>query len=104
MAIRQRATISPRGTLPPSVIWAADFTTDFGTITALTGIKVTQAVIGLKTADAVSVSCVGVIPSGAVIANCRVSAVDTLEIHFTTAVVAGVAIGSLAYRVMVVGN
>ena len=104
MAIRQRASLSLKGTPLPSVIWTADFTADFGTITALTGIKATLAVIGLKTTDAVYVNCVGIIPSGAVIANCRVSAVDTLEIHFTTAVATGVVLGSLAYRVMILGT
>lgn len=79
-----------------------DFTATVGAVTALTGTTYTTTITGLKTTDQVLVNCItGTLPAGTNIANSRVSAADTLEIRFTTAVAIGVTLGSLTFRVTV---
>lgn len=41
-------------------------------------------------------------PSGYIPPNARVSAADTLELFFTTAVAVGITLGSLTFRVTVI--
>lgn len=86
---------------PVTNVFTRDFTATFGAITALTGTAVTQTVAGLLTTDQVFVQCLGTMTAGATIANARVSAANTLEITFTTAVALGVSLGSLSWRVTV---
>jgi hypothetical protein len=82
-------------------IFRTDVTFTPGSIAALVATVKTVAVTGLLTTDAVAVNCIDGLGLGAVIANTRVSAADTLEITFTTAVAIGVTLGSLAFRVTV---
>lgn len=91
----------PSGFTALSNVFTRDFTTTFGVVAALTGAVGTQSLTGLKTTDCVTVSCLGTMPAGCIVANVRVSATDTLEITFVTAVVAGVTLGSLSWRVTV---
>ena len=82
-------------------IFSRDITFTAGAIAALVSTVVTQTVTGLLTTDQVLVQCRGTMTSGAVIANARVSATNTLEITFSTAVALGVSLGSLTYRITV---
>ena len=84
-----------------SNVFRKDITFTAGAITSLTGIESTQTVTGLLTTDSVVVTCTQAMVAGANIANAYVSAADTLKVVFTTAVVAGVTLGSLTYRVTV---
>lgn len=84
-----------------SQIFSKDITFTAGAIAALVSTVVTQTVTGLLTTDQVVVRCIGTLTSGAVIANTRVSATNTLEITFSTAVAVGVSLGSLTYRITV---
>lgn len=82
-------------------IFTKDVTYAPGVIAALVGAATTTTVTGLLTTDAISVFCTGTMTAGATIANARVSATNTLEITFTTAVAVGVTLGSLTFRVTV---
>lgn len=82
-------------------IFTKDITFTAGAIAALVATVNTQTVTGLLTTDQVLVQCLGTMTSGGIIANARVSATDTLEITFTTAVAVGISLGSLSYRVTV---
>lgn len=92
----------PSGFARLSNIFQKDVTFAPGAIAALIGAAVTTAVTGLLTTDQVLVQCTGTMTAGAAIANARVSAADTLEITFTTAVALGVTLGSLTFRVTVI--
>jgi hypothetical protein len=98
---------APIGSIPPSGftrianIFTVDFTANLGTVVTLNGLTATQAIPGLMTTDQVHVSCVSAIPIGVAVGNCRVSAADTLEVRFVTAVIGNVALGSLTYRLTV---
>lgn len=103
-------TVSSTGTLqsnPPSGftrwnnIFTKDITFTAGAITALVGITSQQTVTGLATTDHVVVECTQAMIAGATIANAYVSAADTLQVVFTTAVAVGVTLGSLTYRLTV---
>ncbi len=94
-------SLPPANFTPVSNVFARDFTADLGTVTLATGLAATQTLTGLLTTDQVVVQCIGVLPLGVGIASARVSAANTLEVRLTTSIVAGVAIGSLAYRVTV---
>lgn len=95
------------GSAPPATftgvtnIFTKDVTYTPGVIASLVGAATTTTVTGLLTTDAVNVFCTGIMTAGATIANARVSASDTLEITFTTAVALGVTLGSLTFRVTV---
>lgn len=95
------ASVPPSGFSRVTNVFTKDFTAAFGAIAALTGAVVTQSVTGLLTTDQVLVQCIGTMTAGCAIAGARVSTADTLEITFTTAVVAGVSLGSLSWRVTV---
>lgn len=82
-------------------LFIMDFTTAFGAVVSLLGSVKTFNIPGLETTDFVSVKCTGGLTVGACIANARVSAPDTLEITFTTAVVLGITLGALNYRLFV---
>lgn len=82
-------------------VFNVDFTADLGTVITLNGLKATRTITGLLTTDQVLVQCVGVLPVGVAAGNARVSAADTLELSFVTAVIGNVALGSLTYRVTV---
>lgn len=89
------------GATQVSNIFVMDFTTTFGAISSLIGTTKTFNVPGLQTTDFVSVKCTGSMTTGCTIANARVSAADTLEITFTTAVALGLTLGSLNFRLFV---
>lgn len=91
----------PSGATSSTNIFIINFTQDFGSITALTGSVVTKSITGLLTTDAVHLQCVSGTVAGMSISNVRVSATDTLEVLFTTAVALGIALGSLNYRLTV---
>jgi len=91
----------PSGFTAVSSIFRKDITFTAGAVTALVGLVSTQAVTGLLTTDAVQVNCTGLMTSGAVIANARVSSTGNLAITFATAVAAGVTLPSLTYRITV---
>jgi len=110
MGTRSVTSNAPSGTVistPPSGftaianVFTKDVTYTPGAIAALVGAVTTTTVTGLLTTDAVSVQCTGTMTAGAAIANARVSASNTLEITFTTAVALGVTLGSLTFRVTV---
>lgn len=82
-------------------VFTKDVTYTPGIIAALVGAATTVTVTGLLTTDSVNVFCTGTMTAGAAIANARVSAANTLEITFTTAVALGVTLGSLTFRVTV---
>lgn len=82
-------------------IFQKDVTFTPGVIASLLGAVTTTTVTGLVTTDQVLVQCTGTMTAGAAIANARVSASNTLEITFTTAVALGVTLGSLTFRVTV---
>lgn len=84
-----------------SNIFMFDFSFTPGTLTALIANTKTFSIPGLLTTDGVAISCTSGLGLGANIANVRVSATDTLEIAFTTAVAIGVTLGSLNFRLMV---
>lgn len=83
-------------------VFVYNFTATLGSITALLANTKTVSIPGLLTTDAVTVNCVDAFTLGANIANARVSAADTLELTITTAIVLGITLGSLHYRVIVV--
>lgn len=89
------------GFSPVTNIFTRDITFTAGAITALTGTVSSQTVTGLLTTDNVVVNCIGLMTAGAAIANARVSAANTLDITFVTAVALGVTLPSLTYRVTV---
>jgi hypothetical protein len=95
------------GSVPPSGftqvqnVFRKDITFTAGLITALTGVTSQQTVTGLLTTDTVMIQCTGSMVAGATIANAYVSAADTLQVVFTTAVALGVTLGSLTYRLTV---
>lgn len=91
----------PAGFTGVGTIFSRDFTTDFGTVTLAAGLAATHAVTGLLTTDRVLLQCTGVLPLGVAIANARCSVNGTLEVRFTTSIVAGLALGSLGYRVTI---
>jgi hypothetical protein len=91
----------PSGFTAVSSIFQKDVTYTPGAIAALLGAVTTTTVTGLLTTDQVFVQCTGTMTAGAAIANARVSASNTLEITFTTAVALGVTLGSLTFRVTV---
>ncbi len=108
MGIRATSTVSaPVSGNPPSGftaigrVFSIDVTYTAGAIAALVSTVTTTTVTGLLTTDQVLVQCRGTLTSGAIIANARVSATNTLEVTFTTAVAIGVTLGSLVYRVTV---
>lgn len=76
------------------------FTATFGVIAALLGTIKTVNVPGLKVGDIITLQCTSSPPAGMVIANARVSAADTLEISFTTAIALGLTLGSLNFAGM----
>ena len=82
-------------------IFQKDVSITPGAITALTGATVTATVTGLLTTDQVVVQCVSALTAGAIIANSRVSATNTLELTINTAVAVGVTMGALTFRVTV---
>lgn len=92
---------APSGFSAVSSIFTKDVTYVPGVIAALLGAVTTTTVAGLVTTDQVLVQCTGAMTAGAAIANARVSATNTLEITFTTAVALGVTLGSLTFRVTV---
>lgn len=89
------------GAAPVKQMFTVDFTATFGAIAALVGAVKTRTITGLLTTDTVLLQCRGSMTAGATIANARVSADDTLEIAFTTAVALGVTLGPLTYRCVV---
>lgn len=99
--------LTPLASNPPSGftritnVFTKDITFTAGAITALTGISSQQTVTGLLTTDYVAVECTAAMVAGATIANAYVSAADTLQVVFTTAVAVGVTLGSLTYRLTV---
>jgi hypothetical protein len=94
-------SIAPSGFNKISNIFTVDFAKDFGVVITLTGLSGTATVSGLQTTDSVMVYCISAIPNGVSIANARVSAADTLEVKFATAVLGNVVLGSLNYRIVV---
>lgn len=86
---------------PVSNVYKVDIAATFGAVATLVGLTATATCTGLITTDAVAVNCLGAMPAGSIIANARVSASDVIEITFVTAVVAGVSLGSLNYRITV---
>ncbi|MFA5898357.1 MAG: hypothetical protein WC829_04510 [Hyphomicrobium sp.] len=101
------STLVPLASNPPSGftritnVFTKDITFTAGAITALTGVSSQQTVTGLLTTDHVVVECTAAMVAGATIANAYVSATDTLQVVFTTAVALGVTLGALTYRVTV---
>lgn len=91
----------PSGFTQISNVFQKDVTFTPGSVAALVGAVTTTSVTGLLTTDQVLVQCTGSMTAGAAIANARVSATNTLEITFTTAVAIGVSLGSLTFRVTV---
>lgn len=94
-------SVPPTGFTALSNMFVKDVTYTPGVIAALVGAVTTTTVTGLLTTDVVHVYCTGTMTAGGAIANARVSAADTLEITFTTAVALGVTLGSLTFRVTV---
>lgn len=94
-------SVPPSGFTAISNVFTKDVTYTPGAIAALVGAATTTTVTGLLTTDAVTAQCLGTMTAGAAIANVRVSATNTLEITFTTAVALGVTLGSLVFRVTV---
>lgn len=94
-------SVPPAGFTAISNVFTKDVTYTPGVIAALVGAVTTTTVTGLLTTDQVIAQCRGTMTAGAAIANTRVSAADTLEITFTTAVALGVTLGSLTFRVTV---
>lgn len=92
----------PSGFTATSLIFRKDITFSAGLITALTGISSQQTVTGLLTTDTVMIQCTAAMTAGATVANAYVSAPDTLQVVFTTAVALGVTLGSLTYRLTVI--
>lgn len=90
------------GAVARANIVTIDFTATFGVITALTGSAKTQTITGLLTTDQVHIQCVSAVPSGLLAPNARVSAADTLELSFNTAVALGITLGSLTFRLTVI--
>lgn len=93
--------VIPSGFTQKTNIFQQDVTYSPGVIAALVGAATTVSVTGLLTTDQVIANCTGTMTAGAAIANTRVSAPDTLEITFTTAVALGVTLGSLTFRLTV---
>lgn len=95
------------GSAPPATftgvanIFTKDVSITAGAIDALLGTAITATVTGLLTTDQVVVNCIGSITAGAIIANARVSATNTLEITINTAVALGITMGALTFRVTV---
>ena len=94
-------SIAPVGFNPISNVFTIDISANFGTVITLTGLAGTTTVNGLQTTDSVIVYCTSNIPAGVSIANARVSAANTLEVKFATAVLGNVVLGSLNYRIVV---
>lgn len=99
--IGEMGGVLPSGFAQIKNMFQQDVTYTPGVITALTGATTTTTVTGLLTTDQVVANCTGTMTAGAAIANTRVSAPDTLEITFTTAVALGVTLGSLTFRLTV---
>jgi hypothetical protein len=91
------SAIASGGATPVSQMMKFTFTTAFGAVTALVGSALTVNVPGLKVGDVVTVICTSAPPAGMVIGNTRVSAADTLEIQFVTAVAIGITLPSLNF-------
>lgn len=83
-------------------VFTYDFVFTPGSVGSLVANVKTVTINGLLTTDAVSLSCTDSFALGANIANVRVSAANTLEMTITTAVVLGVTLGSLHFRLTVV--
>ncbi len=95
-------SVPPTGFTAVTNIFQKDITFTAGAITALTGITSQQTVTGLLATDQVHIQCTAAMTAGATIANAYVSAADTLQVVFTSAVALGVTLGSLTYRLTVV--
>lgn len=96
-----RGAVTMSGGLAKSTT-TQNFTATFGVIASLLGTEVTQNIPGLLVTDQVHVECVSAPPAGMIIANCRVSAADTLAIYFVTAVALGITLGALNFRVTII--
>lgn len=94
-------SIAPAGFSQISNIFTVDISANFGTVITLLGLTGTTTVSGLRTTDSVIVYCISNLAAGVAIGNARVSATDTLEVKFTTAVLGNITLGSLNYRVVV---
>lgn len=94
-------SIAPVGFNPISNVFTVDFSANFGTVVTLLGLTGTATVNGLQTTDSVIVYCISNLAAGVAIGNARVSAANTLEVKFTTAVLGNITLGSLNYRVVV---
>lgn len=94
-------SIAPNGFNRISNVFTVDFAANFGTVITLLGLTGTTTVTGLQTTDSVIVYCISNLAAGVAIGNARVSAADTLEVKFTTAVLGNITLGSLNYRIVV---
>lgn len=92
------ADVVTSGTPKISQVIGFTFTTSFGSVATLIGTIKTIAVPGLQVGDIVCVNCISSPVTGMILANARVSATDTLELYFTTAIVIGITLGSLTFK------
>jgi hypothetical protein len=82
-----------------ATVLIANFTADFGTVTAQNGNAATFTISGLLTTDQVHIECVSPPPIGYQPPNTYVTAANTLSLYFNTS--RACTLGSLNWRLTV---
>lgn len=88
-AVRRGSPSGPKALEKAQLAFAA------GTLTSLTTKVITQTLTGVRTTDRVCLNSAAALPTGVVLGDARVSAVDVVSIRFANVTTADVAGGNM---------